>query len=439
MGFFNFAPSFRGGTHPPGKKSATVSRQVKPIPLPSTLYLPLNQHAGAMAEPVVKKGESVVRGQLLAEPAGEISAALHSPAGGEIKKITPHLTPCGQRVPTIVLSVDPKNTETNFYQPYENLQKITPRQIKERVKQAGIVGLGGGAFPTSVKLSPPADKPIHTVILNGCECESFLTSDHRMMVERPDQIIQGLQLLIRAVEAERGIIGVENNKPDAIKILKQKLANNDRITVQAVRAKYPQGVENMLIYALTGKKISAREYPVDKGFLVNNVSTAAAVSEAVFQGKPLIERIITLSGPGLKKPGNFLVPLGTSFKELISHCEPDEDFSLVLAGGAMMGTSQADLSAPTVKATGGVVVLDSRYLQTTDEHPCIRCGRCVTGCPQQLVPTKLTRLIKSHRFSEAKQLHVDSCLECGVCSYVCPSSIPLVHWLRVGKNREINE
>ncbi len=427
--------TFPGGTHPPEYKHQTASKKSTRIPLPEKLFLSLQQHTGAAAKPLVGKGDEVLRGQMIAEAESNISASLHAPASGTVNKIGKHPLPDGTTGDCIIIEVDQDNEDEKFYSPFQKIDSISSEQIYRRVREAGVVGLGGGAFPSHVKLSPPEETNIDTVILNGCECESFLTSDHRTMLERPKAVVNGLRLIMKAVGAEQGIIGVEDNKPDAVEELDDSLPESENLTVQAVEDKYPQGVENMLIYALTGRKMGASLLPADVGCVVNNVSTAAAISDAVLRGKPLIERIITVAGPAVKSAANYTVPIGTPFEHLFEHCGLIDETKLILDGGAMMGTSQSDLSVPTVKATGGIVALNQQHVNERQEHPCIRCARCVSKCPQKLVPTRLARLVKARRYDEAKDLHVQNCLECGVCSYVCPSNIPLVHWLRVGKEK----
>ncbi len=431
MNFITQLPTFKGGVHPADNKEKTADKVIHSFPIPEQLTVSLAQHAGAPAEPLVEKGNQVKRGEKIGEAAEGISAAVHAPAAGQVKQLRTATLPSGEPANCLLIDTETEGEE-KFYPAYESLAAIKPEEIVERVKEAGIVGLGGAAFPTHVKLSPPEDKPIDTVILNGCECEPYLTADHRNMIESPETVVTGLKLIMKAVGAERGIIGVEENKPDAAAKLEEELTETN-LSVELVETKYPQGVENMLIYALTDRKVAATQLPLEAGVVVNNVSTAAAISRAVFEGKPLIERTVTVTGPAIKGTGNFRIPIGTSFEEILNHCGLRESARLILAGGPMMGVPQADLSVPTVKATGGITAFTGEKELLRSEHPCIRCGRCVRHCPQQLVPTELFKLIENKNYEKAKELNVQGCLECGACSYICPSNIPLVHWLRIGK------
>ncbi len=439
MGLLTRSPTFKGGVHPPEYKESTRQKAIRTLPAPGKLILSLHQHIGAPAKPIVEKNEEVCRGQLIAEPDDFFSAALHAPLSGKIKKIENHLTPTGEGKESIILEVDEEQKEKDFMETYSSLEKITPEEIINRTREAGIVGLGGAGFPTHVKLAGGQENDIDTVIINASECEPYLSVDHRIMLEKSDRLITGLKLIMKAVEAERGIIGVEENKTDAAQKLGEKI-DDSNLEVKILKTKYPQGVENMLVYALTGRKVAPTSLPLEAGVVVNNVNTALALSEAVFEGKPLIERPVTLAGPAVPEPGNYLSPIGSPYKNLLSKGKVDfNEVRMVVDGGPMMGDPQSSLEIPTVKTTGGVTVFDRENITFKDEYSCIRCGRCVSHCPQKLVPSRLAKLVREEKFEQAKKEDVAGCLECGACSYVCPSGIPLVHWLQFGKNIKENQ
>ena len=434
MSLFKSMPTFSGGVHPPEEKESTRQKQIQTIPLPEKLILSLNQHIGTPSRPVVKEGDEVRRGQLIAENEGFCSAAVHAPAGGTIQKIEKHLTPSGKYNDCIIIQTDGEQQEELFLEPYPEDEDISPEEIIERTRQAGIIGLGGAGFPTHVKLSGGEEHEIDTVIINASECEPYLTVDHRIMLENPEKLLKGLKLIMKATGAERGLIGVEENKTDAAQTLRKKIEEPD-IEVKTVQTKYPQGVENMLVYALTGRKVKPTSLPLEVGVVVNNVNTVLALFEAVFEGKPLLERPVTLAGPPVGKPGNYLTPIGTPYADLLETGEVDmEDVKMVVDGGPMMGDPQSSLETPTVKTTGGVTVFDAKKIALKDEYSCIRCGRCVNHCPQKLVPARLAKLVREGNFEQADEEDIAGCLDCGACSYVCPSGIPLVHLLQLGKN-----
>ncbi len=435
MSLLNLLPGFKGGVHPPDKKEATAAKEVQPFPLPEELIIPLHQHIGAPAKAVVKKRDDVKKGQLIGEGENFVSANIHAPASGKIKTIERRLLPSGENSDCIVLKTDPENKETSYMSEFDSLDSISVDEIRQRCREAGIVGLGGAGFPTHVKITPPDDKEVDTVILNGCECEPYLTADHRVMVEKGEKVISGLQLIMKATGAQKGIIGIEDNKKEAAQKL-EEINTDENISIELVETKYPQGVENMLVYALTGRKVKPTGLPLDAGVVANNVNTAAVLAEAVYEGKPLIERAVTVAGSVVENPANYLIPIGTSFETILEHAGVAlETDSLVLDGGPMMGTPQPELNVPLLKTSGGILVLSDSELIKKEEMTCIRCGRCIRQCPQQLVPTRLASLVKNKRYSEAEELNIHGCLDCGVCSYVCPSGIPLLHWLKVGKKK----
>ncbi len=391
----------------------------------------MSQHLGAPCQPTVSKGDRVVRGQVIGTVEAMISAPVHSPVAGEVLAIRPQIVASGQRVMAVEITCDPEQDFSAF----ESVD--TGQSVKDVVRSAGIVGLGGAAFPTSVKLSPPKDMPIHTVILNGCECEPFLTCDHRLMLEAPARVIAGASIIRDAVGASRAVVGVEDNKPDAVTALRE--AAGDNVEVLALKTRYPQGAEKQLIYAVLGTEVPHGKLPAAAGALVQNVGTAAAVADAVEAGKPLIERIVTVTG-NVARPGNYLTLLGTSFEALIAHAGGFVgDVGRVIAGGPMTGMGVSDLSLPVVKGTSGVVVLDASETAPAvyGDQACIRCGRCTDACPMGLRPFSLGIYANRSDWKRTEQLNAMDCIECGCCSYVCPTRRPLVQLIRRAKSAQM--
>jgi len=436
--------TFKGGVHPAENKNIAEHLALERAPLPPEVWLPLSMHAGAQAKPVVAKPDEVRRGQLVAEAGGFVSAPIHSPVCGTVKEIAalPHQS--GRMVPTIVIATDVEATgevlvaEAERQVPADlDLAPFSAAQIVERVKTGGLVGQGGAAFPTFIKLVPPKDKPTEVVILNGTECEPFLTADHRLMLEMPGPIIAGLRLAMKATGAQRGVIGIEDNKPDAIETLRRAVREAkvpERIEVCALSTKYPQGGERTLIPVLTGRAVPVGGFPPDIGVAIFNVGSALSIAHAVVYNQPLIERVMTLTGHGVARPGNLLVQIGTPLHFLIEQrggCTTDA--ALVILGGPMMGPTAASLNLPVLKGMSGVTVLTRPDVRPRREYACIRCGRCVDACPLGLTPALLARLGERRRPEEAVRNHINACVECGCCAYVCPSHIPLVQYLRSAK------
>jgi len=425
--------TFRGGIHPPYNKELSSGKAITPAPLPPELIVPLQQHIGAPNEPKVSVGDKVGVGQLIGSSEAFVSAPVHSPVSGTVKAIeeVPNFT--GAKVKSIIITPDP--TQPEFPQKEGgDLSSLTPEQIREIARSAGLVGMGGAAFPTHVKLAPPADKPVDTVIINACECEPFLTCDHRLMLERTSDLVAGLKLCMRAVGAKRGIIGVEANKLDAAEALRSAVSSERDISVEVLEVKYPEGAEKMLIFALTGRKVPPGKLPSEVGCLVQNVGTAIALYEAATTGKPLIERVVTVTGPGIRNPGNFLVKMGTPISALIEAAggylgTP----ARLIMGGPMTGWAQADASAAVVKGTSGVVVLTPDLAPEAAERECVRCGKCVEACPMFLMPNFIARSARRGSWEEAESWGALDCFECGCCSFSCPSFIPHVKYVRQAK------
>ncbi len=427
--------TFERGIHPSYYKELTAAKRVESSTLPKTVTIPLQQHAGAPCEPLVKKGDLVQEGQKIGDVKAFVSAPVHASISGKVKEVELAQHPNGTRVMSVVIDGDGavKDWEAGSSRP--ELGSLSPEAIREAIREAGIVGMGGAGFPTSVKLAPPKGKVIDAVILNGCECEPYLTADHRIMAEDPEKVVWGLKALMRASGAQKGFVGIEENKPEAIRAIKEKLDNSTEIQIIVLEAKYPQGAEKMLIHAAMGRKVPPGKLPLDVGVLVNNVGTAAAVYEALVYKKPLIERIVTISGNGVKEPRNLKVRIGTSFEEVLGQCGgiAGEGEIEVLNGGPMMGMAQPTLSVPVVKGTSGITVISSGSVKAKPYDPCIKCARCVEACPMALMPYKLGDYGRAHRLAEFKDWQGLSCIECGCCSYVCPARRPLLQWIRIGK------
>ncbi len=428
--------TFHGGVHPPEYKELTENCAFEVIPLPEEIILPVSQHLGKDALPQVKKGDEVIPGQLVAKAEGFISAPIHASAAGKVMSLGKEITATGFPKDAIVIKTNVASDAQKITLLPLNPDTITPDEIRNRVAEAGIVGQGGAAFPTYVKLSPPKDKVIDVVILNGCECEPYLTRDYRFMIERPDDLISGFKLIMKALGVKRGVIGIENNKPQAIKLLGEKVQNEEGLEVISLKTKYPQGAEKMLIKAVTGKEVPPGKLPMDVGAVIQNIGTAVAIHDAVVKGEVLTTAALTVSGKGIKIPKNLLVPVGTPIQNIIDFCGGvTEDAVKIVVGGPMMGVAQFDLHAPVMKATSGILVLTKNEVAENPETPCLRCGQCVGACPLNLVPTKLARYSQLHKYEEAEKADVTVCMECGTCAYTCPANIPLVQWIRLGKQK----
>lgn len=426
---------FKGGIHPDEHK-ATQELPIAQIPLPNRLYLPLQQHIGAPAEPIVKVGEHVKKGQLVAKANGAVSAPVHASTSGVIIAIddctAPH--PSGLTVKSIILESDGKDEWIDSIIPIDPF-KLSADEISQKVGEAGIVGMGGAAFPAAIKLNLGSKKKIHTLIINGGECEPYLTCDDRLMQERPGPVIDGIRLMLKALHCNRAWIAVENNKPKAQKALREAASAFPDIEVVGVPTRYPMGSEKQMIQTLTGLEVPAGGLGADIGVLVHNVATAYAVHQALRYGRPLLSRIVTVSGSAINEPSNLEVPLGTLAEALVNFCggyrqEPKRR----LLGGPMMGTALPHLGVPIVKGSNGVLALgmEEMRLQPT-EQPCIRCGRCVDACPLGLMPLEMAARARHGKIEDALDFGLQDCIACGTCSYVCPASIPLTQYFNYAK------
>ncbi|RMG71369.1 MAG: electron transport complex subunit RsxC [Nitrospirae bacterium] len=427
--------TFKGGVHPPDNKALSAQSPIKEATAPKQAVIPLSQHIGAPCNCVVEVGQEVKKGQLIGEPTAFVSAPVHSSVSGKVVAITQVPNAMGRMVQAVVVENDGKEEWTQL-QDNPDYMNLSPEELKEKIKNAGIVGMGGATFPTHVKLSPPKEKPIDVVIINGAECEPYLTADHRLMVERPEEVVEGLKILMKVLGVNRGYIGIESNKPDAIEKMTEAASKEPNIEVKALEVKYPQGAEKMLIKAIVDREVPAGGLPMDVGVVVQNVGTAVAIYEACRYGKPLIERVVTVTGRGVKQPGNLLAKIGTPIGQLIEDCGGFTDSpKKVILGGPMMGFAQFSLDVPVTKGTSGVLVLsDKEYVSAEKYGPCIRCGRCIEACPMGLMPSMLSILAEKGFYEDTKEYNVMDCFECGTCTYVCPAKRPIVQHIRLAKS-----
>lgn len=426
--------SFIGGIHPIYNK-ITRKDKIEVAPLPKKIILPLQQHTGAPCEPLVKANDKVKVGQKIAESKVFVSAPIHASISGNVLGIAKAKHPVLGEFNAIIIESDGKIEWDESVKKRENVEELSKDELKQIIKEAGIVGLGGAAFPTHVKLSPPPDKKIDTVILNGVECEPYLTCDHRIMIEQTEKIIKGFQIIVKILEPKQCYIGIEDNKENAIALFEEKLQEmelTNKIKVVKLKTIYPQGAEKNLIYSITKRKVPAGGLPMDVGCVVQNVQTANAIYDAVYECKPLIERVITITG-AVKEPKNLLVKIGTPVKELIEFCGGYEgSIGKIISGGPMMGIAQYSDDVPIIKGSCGILV-QKEEITKEEERDCIRCGRCVDKCPMSLMPTMIAQYAKKDNFEKAEEYFALDCYECGCCSYVCPSKIPLVHWIKYAK------
>lgn len=422
--------TFVGGIHPYDGKDLSKDKPIQDILPKGDLVYPLSQHIGAPAQPVVAKGDRVLVGQKIAEGGGFVSAPVYASVSGTVKAVEPRRVVTGDSVMSIIVENDGLYEEVGFY-PVAPLEKLSKQEIVDSVKEAGIVGMGGAGFPTHVKLSPKEPEKIEYVIANCAECEPYLTSDYRRMLEEPEKLIGGLKIILKLFDNARGILAVEDNKPDCIALLKQLTKDESRITVKALKTKYPQGAERQLIYATTGRKINSSMLPADVGCVVNNVDTMVAVYRAVAEGRPLIERIVTVTGDAVNNPRNFRVRIGTSYEELLEAAggfkvRPEK----VVCGGPMMGFAMFELNVPTTKTSTALLAFTKDEVSAMEPGPCINCGRCVEVCPGRVIPSRLADY--AEHFDEEAFLANDGmeCCECGCCSFVCPAKRQLTQQIK---------
>jgi electron transport complex protein RnfC len=425
---------FRHGVHPPELKELTAGSPIRRMPFPTEVVLPLSQHTGKPAKPIVQVGDRVERGDKIGEADGFISSPIHASAAGHVEEVGLWPHPTGGYQSAIRIRVEQFSAQVPRPRIIPDWEGLDHDALVEAVRRAGVVGLGGAAFPTHVKLQPPKDQTVDTILINGAECEPYLTTDHRTMVEYPERVQLGVRIMMRALGVSRAVIGIERNKPDAIERIRATLPGDIDVTVQPLTVKYPQGAEKMLIDAVLHREVPSGGLPMHVGVVVHNVASVATIAEVFETGLPLIERIVTVTGFGVKKPSNLIVPVGTKTRDLLDACDGlTDDAREVIFGGPMMGTAVADLDAPIMKGTTGVVVLTHRDVKPQESYPCIRCGHCLDACPVFLNPQQLGKLALAERWEEMEQENLMDCMLCGCCSYTCPSNIPLSQLFVMGK------
>lgn len=418
--------TFSGGIHPYYGKELSKNQPTKTLIPKNDLVYPLTQHIGSPAKPLVAKGDKVLVGQKIADASDDISACIISSVSGTVKTIEPRVTASGSKIESIVVENDNEYVAVDDFGKKRDYTKLSKKEIRACIKDAGIIGMGGAGFPTHVKLSPTKDEKIEYVIVNGAECEPYLTSDYRMMLEEPERLITGLKIILRLFENAQGIIAIEDNKPEAIERIKAFVENEPKISVKTVKTKYPQGGERTLIYAMTGRKINSSMLPQDVGCIVHNVDTVISIALAVAETTPLIRRIITVSGDAVQQPSNFVVPTGMAYSELIEAAggfrqKPKK----LISGGPLMGTALYTLDVPVTKVSSALLAFTEDDVEDMPESPCIRCGRCVAVCPGNIIPKKIMETAKRNDKDGFKKLYGLECCECGCCAYVCPSGIRL--------------
>lgn len=425
--------SFFGGVHPKENKWYACDKETQVFPAPDIVVIPMSQHIGAPCKPLVKKGDLVKVGQKIGDNQG-MCVPVHASVSGKVKAVEMKAHTSGTTVMSVVIENDHLDTLCEDIRPrtQQEVDALSAEELMEIIHQGGVVGMGGATFPTHVKLSGGIGK-VDTVIVNAGECEPYITADDRLCREEPAKLISGLKVVMKILGLKEGHIGIEDNKPEAVKALKANLAASDGITVDVLPAKYPQGAEKQLIYAITGREVPSGGLPAAVGCAVFNAATCKAIYDAVYEGMPLIKRIVTVSGDILMDPKNLLVPIGTSFNDLIDACGHSEYPYKVLSGGPMMGVAQYDLSVPTIKGVNAVTVLGKKNEYAVTDSRCLRCGRCVDACPMKLMPVLMYKALQSNDVEEMKSVNLMDCIECGSCAYTCPASVPLVLSFRVGK------
>lgn len=427
--------SFKGGIHPECSKEMTQNKEIKRAEQPSVVEIPLVQHIGAPATSLVKVGDIVKVGQKIGEAGGYVSAHIHASVSGKVVTVEPRLQGAGS-IATVVIENDGQDEWSPDLKGYDDFEKLTGAEIVEIIKEAGIVGMGGATFPTHVKLNPPKEHKVDTLIINGAECEPYLTSDYCIMLERPDHVVKGTKALIKALGIEKGIIAIEDNKPEAIAAIQSACTNESKIEVVVLKTKYPQGGEKQLIKAVSGREVPSGLLPSAVGCVVINTGTASAVYSAVKYGVPLIERVVTVTGKGIKNPSNLLVRLGTPVREVIAQCGGLVDgCKRIITGGPMMGMAQHSMDIAVIKGTSGILTLMERDVTPSKEYACIKCARCIDVCPMGLMPQRIVQGIMFGNLDEALEANLMDCIECGCCSFICPAKRPLLEYIRAGKAR----
>ena len=425
--------SFFGGVHPKDNKAYTCDKAIQEFPAPDILVISMSQHIGAPCNPLVKKGDMVTMGQKIGDNTG-LCVPVHASVSGKVKSVEARAHTSGTTMMSVVIENDHQYTLCEDCKPrtQEEVEALTPEELMEIIRESGIVGMGGATFPTHVKLASGQGK-VDTIIVNAGECEPYITSDDRLCREMPEKLISGLKVIMKILGLNTAHIGIEDNKPDAAKALQTALTDSDGITVDVLPAKYPQGAEKQLIYAVTGREIPSGGLPANVGCAVFNAATCKAIHDAVYEGMPLIRRVVTVSGDIVMEPKNLLVPIGTSFNDLLEAVGHSENPYKVISGGPMMGVTQYDLAASTIKGVNAVTILGRRNKYAVEDARCLRCGRCIDACPMKLMPVLMYKAQQTGDVEEMKHVHMMDCIECGCCAYTCPASVPLVLAFRSGK------
>lgn len=431
--------SFKKGVHPYEGKELSKDCPIKSISADDVMVYPLSQHIGTPAECIVSVGDRVLKGQKIAKAAAAISAPVYSSVSGTVKAVEKRAMCDGAVMECVVIENDKEDQCVDGFGQDRQLDSLSSEQIADIIKNSGIVGLGGAGFPTAVKVTPKNAQGIDTLIINGCECEPYLTYDYRLMLEKGSEIVKGVEAILKLLPNAKAVVAIEDNKPDAIKAMEELVSSQDKITVQPVKTKYPQGGERQLIYAITKRKINSKMLPADKGVIVVNTATCFAVYEAVCKNMPLIHRVMTVTGEGVNSPCNLDVPLGVSHAYVLEKAGgAKEDAVKFISGGPMMGIAMCSLDVPVVKTSSSILVFTQDDVSALPQSACIHCGKCVGACPQNLVPQMMAKAVKSNDFKKYEEIGGLECIGCGCCAYACPAKIPLVQMFKFGRASVIN-